>query len=240
MLCPHRLPGRNGKLAGRRSGGAVTSVIVRVAAALREAIVSGEYRSSERLNQMELANRLGVSRVPVREALRLLEAEGLVIFDHNHGAKVAHLSPDNIRDIFEMRTELEVLALRSGLAAATERDVETARGLLMRMESLKDHPDEWLRLNGRFHMALYAPGRRSRLFGIIRNLRQAIDPYVRMYLVVLQRFQTSHAQHARMLEAYGRRDAAAAEAVLREHLIETMRDLLRMLGPQRASARGRW
>ena len=209
------------------------SLIDRVTASLRDAIVHGVYHSGERLNQSELAAQYGISRIPVREALRQLEAEGLVTFDHNHGTRVARLSEEDVRDIFEMRVELESLALRAAIPRATPQDLEVARKLLDRMDRLQDAPDEWLHLNNRFHATLYAPGRRHHLLRTIRTLRHAVEPYLRLYLLALRRFEASQAQHRKIFQAYARRDVRKARAELRTHLLDTMRELLRALGRRR-------
>ncbi len=210
-----------------------TSVIDTVAASVRDAIVRGVYHSGERLNQSRLAAELGVSRIPVREALRQLEAEGLVSFDHNQGTRVARLAPEDVQDIFEMRIELEVLALRTAIARATPQHVETARRLLDRMDRLEDDPEQWLRFNNRFHTTLYAPGQRRYLLRIIQTLRHAVEPYLRLYLMALRRFEVAQVQHRKILDAYARRDTMGARSALGEHLLHTMQELLRALGRPR-------
>jgi DNA-binding GntR family transcriptional regulator len=129
-----------------------------------------------------------------------------------------------------MRVELETLALRTAVASATHRTLRTASALLERMDMLADRPSEWLRLNNRFHVTLYGPGRRRHLLRTIQTLRHATEPYLRLYLMALGRFEVSQRQHRRILQAYARGDATGAEEALREHLSDTMRELLRALG----------
>ncbi len=226
---------RDGLSPGRSQGRgrirrADISVIESVTASIRDAIVRGVHNSGERLNQSRLAAQFGVSRIPIREALRQLEAEGLVSFDHNQGARVARLAPDDVRDIFEMRVELESLALQTAIAGAAPQDLEKARSLLDRMDRLGDDPEEWLKLNNAFHATLYAPGQRRYLLRVIQTLRHAVQPYLRLYLMALHRFQISQAQHREILKAYARRDPLRARRALREHLAQTMQELLRALG----------
>jgi DNA-binding GntR family transcriptional regulator len=211
-----------------------SSLIELVAGALRDAIVHGRYRSGERLNQSELASELGVSRIPIREALRRLEVEGQVIFDHHHGARVAWLNPEDIQDIFEIRVELEALALRVAIPAATTTVIDRAKKLVDRMDRAGHDLDEWLRLNDLFHVTLYAPSGRQHLIRAIQTFRHRVHAYLRLYIQALHRFEVAQAQHRNILKAYAAGDLPVAEAALREHLVDTMRELLRALSRQHA------
>ncbi len=227
---PRRQRAASGRVVTRRTD---SSVIEKVIALIRDAIVRGIYHSGERLNQSRLAAQFGVSRIPVREALRQLDAEGLVSFDHNRGAHVARLGPNDVRDIFEMRVELESMALCAAVPNASARELETARALLQQMGQLEGEPERWLRLNNRFHATLYRPSGRRHLLRVIQSLRHAVEPYLRLYLLALHRFDTAQAQHQGILDAYAQRDVTRARMELRRHLLDTMHELLGALGGTR-------
>lgn len=191
---------------------------------LREAIATGVLRPGERLNQADLAGRLGVSRMPVREALRRLEAEGLVTMQPYKGATVAGLSVAELQEIYEMRMALEVLALDRSLANMDDAHLAAMEALLRRMDDETDGA-AWLRANVEFHDLLYARADRPLLLETIQNLRVKSDRFLRLFAA--KRDRTSHAQeeHWAIFHALRQGDAGAAGRLLQGHLQSTVTSL---------------
>ncbi|MDQ7800923.1 MAG: GntR family transcriptional regulator [Armatimonadota bacterium] len=188
-----------------------------VADVLREAILRGILLAGQQLRQDEIARELGVSHIPVREALRQLEAEGLVRLRPYRGFEVSELSPEEVEELYEIRIPLECQALRLAFPHLTDEDLERAERILDAIDAEGD-PSAWSELNTEFHAVLYAPSRRQRLLNLIRTLRTNVDRYLRLYISVMQRKQYSQREHRKILEAVRRRDAAGAVAALEEHL----------------------
>lgn len=191
---------------------------------LRDAITSGALRPGERLNQAELAKRLGVSRMPVREALRRLEAEGLVTLQPYRGAVVAAPSAHELREIYEIRIALEGLALRLAVPRMAADTLARMEATLRRMDDEADS-GTWLALNAHFHDLLYADSERALLLEHIANLRNKSDRFLKLFAA--RRDRTAHAQeeHWEILRACRERDAAAACRRLQAHLQSTIASL---------------
>ena len=191
---------------------------------LREAIVSGLLQPGDRLMQEELAERLGVSRMPVREALRRLEAEGLVVLQPYRGALVANLSSTELQELYELRIALETLALRFGIPAMDVQDFETMEVTLAQMD-LETDSANWLDLNTTFHTLLYQSAGRKLLHEHIENLRNKSDRYLRLF--ASRRDRTTHAQqeHWAILHACRERNIDQACNLLKDHLQSTVTSL---------------
>jgi DNA-binding GntR family transcriptional regulator len=188
-----------------------------VADVLREAILRGILVAGQQLRQDEIARELGVSHIPVREALRQLEAEGLVRLRPYRGFEVSELSPEEVEELYEIRIPLECQALKLALPHLTEQDLERAAQVLDAIDAEED-PSRWSQLNTEFHAVLYTPSGRQRLLNLIRTLRTNVDRYLRLYISVMHRKQYSQREHRKILEAVRLKDPAAAVAALEEHL----------------------
>lgn len=203
-----------------------------VADVLRQAILRGILTAGQQLRQDEIARELGVSHIPVREALRQLEAEGLVRLRPYRGFEVSELSPEEVEELYEIRIPLECQALRLALPHLTEEDVRKAEQVLDAIDAADD-PSVWSELNTEFHAVLYAPSRRQRLLNLIRTLRTNVDRYLRLYISVMQRKQFSQREHRRILDAVRKRDEAEALRALEEHLDIACRMLVDYLRRER-------
>jgi DNA-binding GntR family transcriptional regulator len=148
-----------------------------IAGALREAVFSGVFGPNERLHQDDIAKRFGVSRVPVREALMKLVAEGLAIQRINKGIRVAPLTRDDFRDVMEMRLLLEPHALALSAPHLTARDYDAAEEILAQVEPA-GIGSEAASLHWQFHNRLYVRADRPRLLSQIDSLQVAINRYV--------------------------------------------------------------
>ncbi len=209
------MPGMDVLIADAREsqgGGAGT-----LAQALREAILRGIYSGGQPLRQDELAAQFGTSKIPVREALRQLEAEGLVTFFPNRGAVVARLSPNEAEEIGEIRSALEAAALSRAVPRATTRDLRRAQNVL---DEARDEPDpaRWSVLNWEFHAVLYAPAGRPQLLKLIQQMHRRVDRYMRVTLAGAGHQAQSQREHRLLLQAVKRGDATTAEVILTEHI----------------------
>lgn len=202
-----------------------------VATILREAILRGILQGGQPLRQEEIAAHLGVSRLPVREALRQLEQEGLVIYRLNRGAHVSALSASEVQEIYEIRSELESLALRLAIPQMTAETFQQASALLEQTDR-ETNVSHWGELNRAFHLTLYTPAQRPRLLSLITALHRNVDRYLRMEMVVLQYKERSQQEHRRILEACQQRNQSAAIELLTRHIEDAGMLLVAFLNQQ--------
>jgi DNA-binding GntR family transcriptional regulator len=199
-----------------------------VAGVLRDAIITGVLRAGEELNQVELARQFGVSRVPVREAIRLLEAQGLVISQPHKRTVVSSLAPSTLEEIFEVRIQLETAALGAAVPRMPPEVLAELDDLVTQMDQDVDHRT-WMRLNDQFHDALYRPSGKEFTTSLIRQLRQQVERYFWAGGHGVRRSRPANAEHHRILEACRAGDAARAQEELRRHLGATLAGLSRAL-----------
>ena len=188
-----------------------------IAGALRNAILQGRYKANEPLRQDQIADELGVSKVPVREALVQLKAEGLVRFLPNRGAVVSELSPAEADEIFTMRVALEIKALERALPNLRPADLIRARGVLEILDGERDRA-QWSTLNWEFHATLYQAARMPWLLTTIEMLHNNVARYLLIYLGRLEAHKQSQQEHWDILAACEKNDFATAAAVLEKHL----------------------
>jgi DNA-binding GntR family transcriptional regulator len=202
-----------------------------VADVLRDAIMRGVLRGGQPLRQDELAAQFGLSRIPVREALRQLEGEGLVTVNPHRGAVVSTLSSDELQEICEIRGALETMALRLAIPHLDEETLAHAEAILVETDRETDVLEHWSKNNWRFHSTLYLPAHRPRLLAMIKNLHDTIDRYLRLHVSILNYKAKGQEEHWQLLDACRRRDTAAAVALLEQH-IQTVAVLLAAYLPQ--------
>ena len=188
-----------------------------VAEVLREAITTGHLRANQPLPQDEIAAQLEVSHIPVREALRQLQSEGLVTYQANRGAQVSSLAPDEIREIYEIRAILETAAIRRAVPLLDERDLGRAATTLDAAERSVDGA-EWGTLDVEFHELIYRLDDRPRLRELIDGLLRRVDRYWLMHGLMLTHREVFQREHRALLEAVRNRDAQAAADLLGNHL----------------------
>lgn len=152
----------------------------RVADALRAEILSGRMVPGARIRQEEIADELGASRVPVREALRILEADGLVTLVANTGAWVAELSDAECREIYHIRERVEPLLLRFAAGGLGEAQIAELEDLARRMEESLD-VEEFLRLDREFHLLSYRPAETRMLGDLVARLWNTTQHYRRAF-----------------------------------------------------------
>jgi DNA-binding GntR family transcriptional regulator len=188
-----------------------------VATVLREAILRGILQGGQSLHQEEIAAQLGVSRLPVREALRQLEQEGLVVYRLNRGATVTELSATEVQEIYEIRSGLESIALRLAVPRMTTDTFQQAATILD-ITDRETNVSRWGQLNREFHLTLYAPAQRPRLLSLITTFHLNVDRYLRMEMVMLRYKERSQQEHRRILEACQQRDTSTAVTLLTQHI----------------------
>ncbi len=188
-----------------------------VADRLRDAILRGELRPGQRLDQNEIAAMLKVSRSPIREALRTLAAEGLVEVIPHHGAVVAELSPDELEEILSIRAVLEGMAARLGVPKMDAERIKTLESILKELKHTTNL-DQWIELNHRFHFTIYQPANRPRLLALIENLRNTVAPYMRQYIASSEHMREAATSHWLIFDACVKRDPALVEQETKKHV----------------------
>ena len=188
---------------------------------LRQRILSGEWPDGTQLRQEALSRELGVSRVPVREALRQLEAEGLVRIIERRGAVVSQLSLPEIVELLRVRVLLERDILLEAIPRQTSADLAEAQALLARFEiALKEqNVAEWGLLNASFHLALYRAANRPQTLALIELLHNRTDRYTRMQILLTGFNDRAHHEHNQLLELCRQKDAITAAAFLKQHIM---------------------
>jgi DNA-binding GntR family transcriptional regulator len=192
---------------------------------LRRAIIDGELAGATQLKQDELAERFGVSRIPVREALKQLAAEGLVTFHPNRGAVVASLSLDEVMEMLEIRIALECRALRLAIPNMLEEDFEQATQILADYDK-EPSARKWGEMNWRFHEMLYAPCHRPKLLAMIDANYGHVDRFTRFQVSLAAGKERPQREHYQILDACRQGDADRAARLLEEHIAYTQKSLL--------------
>lgn len=207
-----------------------------VADALRDAIHRGELADGAELNQAALATHFGVSRVPVREAMRQLQAEGLIDTRAHRLAVVRALDLDRVVELYDVRALLEGFAIERAVPLLTNADLRAARTLDEQMRGDVDHA-RWLELNARFHRLLYAPSGAETTLELIDQLRARGERYVRLWShgPGIHRPLEAGEEHAAIVALCEAGDAAGARAAIERHIHHT-RDRLMAHGSAREAA----
>jgi DNA-binding GntR family transcriptional regulator len=187
---------------------------------LRAEILRGGLDPGGPLRQDEIAARHGVSKIPVREALLQLAAEGLVTAQPNRGFIVSQLSPQEAEEILQIRAVLECEAVRIAMPHMTDTDVAEAARILDKAEAT-DALDRWSDLNWEFHAALYGPAKRKRLLDLIRQVSYPTDRYIRVLISNANYRGRAEREHRAILSACEMRNADAAAALLDQHIRQT-------------------
>jgi DNA-binding GntR family transcriptional regulator len=191
---------------------------------LRESILSGELDGGVQLKQEELALKFGVSMSALREALKSLEAEGLVKFYPNRGAVVSELSTDEAGEIFDIRLFLEMGALELSIPNLLETDLMEAEKILQEADD-ETHSNHWSELNWQFHETLYRAADRPKLLALIQNMHNNVERYMRLYLATMHYQAKSQTEHRALLKACANKDVKAAQKVLRRHMADARAQL---------------
>jgi DNA-binding GntR family transcriptional regulator len=204
------------------------TVAEQVADTLREAIAEGSLKAGTPLRQDELAARFGFSRMPIRDALRQLEAEGLVSIHPTRGAAVARMDAAEISEIYAIRELLEGEALRLSCPRLSGENLDGAEAVLDQIDA-EPNVGRWGLLNRAFHLALYSACGNARLLGLIDAQHNAADRYVRILLSNLDYRARSQSEHREILAACRKRDEREALRWLKQHLRDGSETLVRAI-----------
>lgn len=212
-----------GAAAPDQAGGAASQ---RVVEHLRQAILLGEIRPGDWIRQEELAERLGASRFPVREALRILEAEGLTEFVPNRGARVPSLTMHEVDVAYRMREQLEQLAISESIPHLGREDLRVLHEIQDDIES-NDDIATFLELDREFHLRSYAGCRIDQLTSTVTRLWNSTAHYRRTFVTLTGpgRRWVINAEHRLLLDAINRRDVIDAERFLAGHIRRTRIEL---------------
>jgi DNA-binding GntR family transcriptional regulator len=202
-----------------------------IADSLRADILRGKLKSGQALKQDEIAAQFGVSKIPVREALVQLKAEGLVNFYQNRGAFVSELSAVEADEIYVMRIALETAVLARAIPHLTVAHLKHAKEILDAIDR-EENIARWGELNWEFHATLYSPAALPRLMETIRTLHSNIARYLVLYLAGMAYQKKSQKEHRAILEACRHGDTEKAVAVLVDHLQGASNHLVAFLNKQ--------
>ncbi len=183
---------------------------------IRERILAGELAGGTRLHQHNLAADLGVSHIPVREALRILENEGFVVGQDRRGMYVAGLTMEEAVELGELRKTLEPMAIALSVPRVTPAILAEAAAMKERLDREQD-ATAWMALNWDFHRLLYRAAQRPRLLEMLQVLWHNVDRYCRL---LCRRNAGRHfvSDHQRLIESYRDRDPAAALRIVTQHI----------------------
>lgn len=199
-----------------------------IVSTLRDAIIKGHYKANDPLRQDQIAKDLGVSKIPLREALVELKSEGLVTFLPRRGAIVSGLSGAEVEEIYTMRLALETAAIEKAIPQLGRADIIRAKSVLEIIESGTEK-DQWGELNWEFHATLYQAAQMPLMLKTIHTLHNNVTRYLIIYLDRLSASDRSQKEHWDLLRACRDKDTEAALKILRKHLQQASDNLVSYL-----------
>lgn len=207
---------------------------------IREKILSGEIKAGQPLRQAALATELNVSRIPVREALLQLEAEGLVAFEPHKGATATELNVSQVDELFELRAMLEADLLASSIPNLSEDSLEEATQLLHQLDralGTENAANKWSELNASYHNCLYSGSKKPQTQDLVNTLNKNAARYIRMHLLWAGGISKAKSEHDEILALCKSKDIEGATAVLKQHILGT-RDEIKSFLIEREIANG--
>lgn len=198
---------------------------------LRQAILRGEMEPGERLMEIQLASKLGVSRTPIREAIRKLELEGLVVMIPRRGAEVAHITEKDMKDVLEVRAALEELAATLACNNITPEKISELKMANKRFEAAIVSKDvvDIVDADVHFHDIIYSMTGNQRLIQIINNLREQMYRYRLEYVKDARTHSILISEHNDIIEKLGKRKIAETKEVIRQHITNQEKGIIRLL-----------
>lgn len=200
------------------SNQSISSAADQVANALRLAILNGEFDPGQAVPQEQIAARFGVSRIPVRDAMNLLQAEGLLEIVPSKGSFVANPSPDEILETYDIRVLLELEALRLAFRHHDAHSLARSE-LWLRQFELETEPSRLGEIDREFHAALYAPARKAKLSDLINSLRTLTNRGYYLQMSTPTHLKQCQTAHREIFENCKKRNLRAAKDSLRRHLL---------------------
>lgn len=199
---------------------------------LRQAILRGELKPGERLIEIQLANKLGVSRTPIREAIRKLELEGLVLMIPRKGAEVADITEKSLRDVLEVRKVLEELSVQLACEKMTEEEIEELKVAAEEFKQTLKSADvtEIAEADVHFHDIIYTASGNQKLIQILNNLREQMYRYRVEYLKEEEAYPKLIAEHEALIRCIKKREKEEAMKIMCRHIdnqVETVMGVIR-------------
>ncbi len=201
---------------------------------LRRAILKGELKPGERLMEIALADKLGVSRTPIREAIRKLELEGLVVMAPRKGAKVASITERDLSDVLEVRKGMEVLAISLACKRITGEELEKLETIEQSFQKLIESGNltELAEMDVKFHDTIYQATNNQRLVQLLNNLREQMYRYRMEYLKDIAVRRTLAEEHKAICRALRERDEQQAEEYVSIHIDNQQKAIIRSLSQE--------
>ena len=201
---------------------------------LRRAILKGELKPGERLMEITLADKLGVSRTPIREAIRKLELEGLVVMAPRKGAKVASITERDLNDVLEVRKGMEVLAISLACKRITGEELEKLETIEQSFQKLIESGNltELAEMDVKFHDTIYQATNNQRLVQLLNNLREQMYRYRMEYLKDIAVRRTLAEEHKAICRALRERDEQQAEESVSIHTDNQQKAIIRSLSQE--------
>ncbi len=200
-----------------------------VAEVLRRRILSGDLPAGKPIRQEHIAHELGVSRIPLREALKQLEAEGFVTIEAHKGAVVAELSTAEVEELFELRVRIETWLLSKAIPHMGEGDFARLDAIIEESRAPDSLP-RWGEFNWRFHEALYRAAGRPVSIKFLRRIHDNIDRYLRIEITLPAARDRAYRDHEELVACCRNRDVAGAMTLLERHILATAKTLMAKFG----------
>lgn len=202
---------------------------------LRQAILRGELKPGERLMEIQLANKLGVSRTPIREAIRKLELEGLVLMIPRKGAEVAEITEKNLRDVLEVREALEILAVQLACERMTEESIVQLKEAEKEFENILETDDITLiaEADVKFHDVVYESTDNVRLIQLLNNLREQMYRYRVEYLKKPAVRPIIIEEHIELIKFIENRDQESASRNICKHIDNQVEEVVRIISDKK-------
>lgn len=187
---------------------------------LRDAILKGDLQPGERLMEISLAKQLGVSRTPIREAIRMLEKEGLAVTEPRRGARVAGMTEKDLNDVLEVRDALDELTVKDACERMTDEDFEKLEKALseFKIKVSEKKIKEIVEADEAFHNVLYEAARNPKLFDIVQNLKEQMYRYRFEYVKELSDYSTLISEHEQIIDGLRNKDKDMVVSIMHEHL----------------------
>lgn len=195
---------------------------------LREGILGGYFKDGEPIPTVSLTEKLGVSRMPIRIALMQLESEGLVSMDPHKPAVAVKLSPEEVQQVYDIRFELEGLAIQLAIEEMTDDQVNELASIIEKMSTTRD-TETYMKLNNDFHNKINSYSNNEVLINIINQLRNKILKYVKLYLSSQMNIERANKEHKKIMNAILKRDPTMARKAVQDHLATTSHTVTKSL-----------
>lgn len=203
-----------------------------VAMRIREQILNGEIQGGERLRQDAIAKSFDTSIIPVREAFRQLEQEGLIELRSHRGAVATELTLSKAIEWINMRRLIESDIVGLAIDNLTAADISKAETLLAEFDAAIDQRidmDRWSDLNWQFHATLYAPAKRPETMKVLHSLHKQCDRYVRLQLQSSDHIDRAHVEHRELLDVWKKHRKRETKSLLTKHIVGVANDLEELL-----------